>query len=148
GRDRHVAARQLGERVLGGDAGRQRGDGEGRTERREHGLLPGAARPALAAVVRPPRPPVEAARGRAGAANAAGGRRASGVDGAVRRYPPAARPAPRAAPRPSREAPMNDSAPPSDLTRTTVGVLFLVTLAGASLWVMRPFLLPLVWATT
>jgi predicted PurR-regulated permease PerM len=31
-----------------------------------------------------------------------------------------------------------------DLTRTTLGVL----LAGASLWVMRPFLLPLVWAAT
>jgi predicted PurR-regulated permease PerM len=35
-----------------------------------------------------------------------------------------------------------------DLTRTTVGVLFLVALAVASVWVMRPFLLPLIWATT
>ncbi len=35
-----------------------------------------------------------------------------------------------------------------DLTRTTLGVLFLVLLASASLWVLRPFLLPMVWGAT
>jgi len=43
---------------------------------------------------------------------------------------------------------MNETPFARDLTRTTLGVLFVVMLAGASLWVMRPFLLPLVWAAT
>jgi predicted PurR-regulated permease PerM len=43
---------------------------------------------------------------------------------------------------------MTESSVARDLTRTTLGVLFVVLLAVASLWVMRPFLLPLVWAAT
>ncbi len=34
-----------------------------------------------------------------------------------------------------------------DLARTTLGVLFIVTLIAASLWIMRPFLAPVIWAT-
>ncbi len=34
-----------------------------------------------------------------------------------------------------------------DLTRTTFAVLFIGLLLGASLWVLRPFLGPLIWAT-
>jgi predicted PurR-regulated permease PerM len=34
-----------------------------------------------------------------------------------------------------------------DLTRTTLGVLCIAGLIGASVWVLRPFLLALVWAT-
>ena len=34
-----------------------------------------------------------------------------------------------------------------DLARTTLGVLFIVTLIVASLWIMRPFLAPVIWAT-
>ena len=34
-----------------------------------------------------------------------------------------------------------------DLARTTLGVLFIVALAGASLWILYPFLPPLIWAT-
>ena len=33
------------------------------------------------------------------------------------------------------------------LGRTTLGVLFIVTLIVASLWIMRPFLAPVIWAT-
>lgn len=43
---------------------------------------------------------------------------------------------------------MTDPATPRDLTRNTLGVLFLVLLAFASLWILRPFLLPTVWAAT
>ncbi len=35
----------------------------------------------------------------------------------------------------------------NDLARTTLGVLFIVTLIVASLWIMRPFLVPVIWAT-
>jgi predicted PurR-regulated permease PerM len=34
-----------------------------------------------------------------------------------------------------------------DLTRTTLAILFVVALLGACGWILRPFLLPLVWAT-
>ena len=34
----------------------------------------------------------------------------------------------------------------SDLAQTTLGVLFIVTLIAASLWIMRPFLAPVIWA--
>ncbi len=34
-----------------------------------------------------------------------------------------------------------------DLARTTLGVLFIVALIIASLWIMRPFLAPVIWAT-
>ena len=36
---------------------------------------------------------------------------------------------------------------PHDLTRTTFAVLALALLVGASLWVLRPFLGPTIWAT-
>jgi predicted PurR-regulated permease PerM len=36
--------------------------------------------------------------------------------------------------------------PPRDLTRTTFAVLFIVGLLGASLWILRPFLGPAIWA--
>jgi predicted PurR-regulated permease PerM len=36
---------------------------------------------------------------------------------------------------------------PSDLTRTTLAVLFIGGLILASFWIMRPFLAPLIWAT-
>src|SRR5262245_45259197 len=35
-----------------------------------------------------------------------------------------------------------------DLTRNVLGVLFLVALIGSSLWILRPFLGAMVWATT
>src|SRR5262249_20630719 len=35
---------------------------------------------------------------------------------------------------------------PSDLTRTTLAVLFICILIAASFWVMRPFLISLLWA--
>ena len=35
-----------------------------------------------------------------------------------------------------------------DLTRTTFAVLFIGLLLGASLWILRPFLGPMIWATT
>lgn len=34
-----------------------------------------------------------------------------------------------------------------DITRITLGVLFIGVLMAAGLWIMRPFLLPLIWAT-
>ena len=34
-----------------------------------------------------------------------------------------------------------------DLARTTLGVLFIVAMIAASLWIMRPFLAPVIWAT-
>ena len=37
--------------------------------------------------------------------------------------------------------------PPPDQTRTTFSVLFMALLIGASLWVLRPFLGPAIWAT-
>jgi predicted PurR-regulated permease PerM len=37
--------------------------------------------------------------------------------------------------------------PPRDLTRTTLAVLFIVGLIGATVWILRPFLVPGVWAT-
>ena len=36
--------------------------------------------------------------------------------------------------------------PPGDLARTTLAVLFIVGLSAASLWILRPFLLALIWA--
>ncbi len=36
---------------------------------------------------------------------------------------------------------------PGDLARTTFGVLFLGALLGVSLWILRPFLGPAIWAT-
>ena len=36
---------------------------------------------------------------------------------------------------------------PSDLPRTTLAVLFLAALIGTSLWLLRPFLGPAIWAT-
>ena len=50
---------------------------------------------------------------------------------------------PREAPEEARTAP-----PPRDLTRITLGVLFISALIAASFWVMKPFLPALVWATT
>jgi len=38
-------------------------------------------------------------------------------------------------------------APGRDLARTTFAVLFIGALLGASLWILRPFLGPLIWAT-
>jgi predicted PurR-regulated permease PerM len=38
-------------------------------------------------------------------------------------------------------------APRPDLTRTTLGVLFIGLLIVATLWVMRPFMAPTIWAT-
>jgi predicted PurR-regulated permease PerM len=35
----------------------------------------------------------------------------------------------------------------NDLTRTTLAVLFLAGLIGASFWILRPFLAPAIWAT-
>ena len=35
----------------------------------------------------------------------------------------------------------------NDLARTTLGVLFIVAMIAASLWIMRPFLAPVIWAT-
>jgi predicted PurR-regulated permease PerM len=37
--------------------------------------------------------------------------------------------------------------PPRDLTRSTLGVLFIGVLIVASLWVLRPFIAPTIWAT-
>lgn len=37
--------------------------------------------------------------------------------------------------------------PPRDLTRTTLAVLFIGILIAACFWILRPFLLPLLWAT-
>jgi len=37
---------------------------------------------------------------------------------------------------------------PADLTRTTFAVLFIGLLIAASLWILRPFLGPAIWATT
>ena len=34
-----------------------------------------------------------------------------------------------------------------DLTRSTLAVLFIGTLIVASLWIVRPFLAPVIWAT-
>lgn len=42
---------------------------------------------------------------------------------------------------------MSDKPAHQDLARTTLGIFFIVLLAGASLWVLRPFLPALVWAT-
>jgi predicted PurR-regulated permease PerM len=39
------------------------------------------------------------------------------------------------------------SAPERDLTRTTLGVLFIGVLIVATLWVLRPFIAPTIWAT-
>jgi predicted PurR-regulated permease PerM len=39
------------------------------------------------------------------------------------------------------------STPQRDLTRTTLGVLFIGVLIVATLWVLRPFLAPTIWAT-
>ena len=38
--------------------------------------------------------------------------------------------------------------PEPNLTRTTLGVAFIVIFASASLWILSPFLLALCWATT
>ena len=35
-----------------------------------------------------------------------------------------------------------------DLTRVVLAVLFIVTLIGSSLWILRPFLAAIVWAAT
>ena len=48
------------------------------------------------------------------------------------------------------EAPQQAPQPRSggrDLTRTTFAVLFIGLLLGTSLWILRPFLGPTVWAT-
>lgn len=37
--------------------------------------------------------------------------------------------------------------PSRDITRTTLAVLFIAVLIGASVWIMRPFLTALIWAT-
>lgn len=42
---------------------------------------------------------------------------------------------------------MNRPLPATDLTRVVLGVMFLILLIAASLWVLRPFLLALIWAT-
>nr|MCU0918922.1 AI-2E family transporter YdiK [Burkholderiaceae bacterium] len=39
------------------------------------------------------------------------------------------------------------STPQRDLTRTTLGVLFIGVLIVATLWVLRPFMAPTIWAT-
>jgi predicted PurR-regulated permease PerM len=38
-------------------------------------------------------------------------------------------------------------APPRDLSRTVLAVLLLVVLIGGALWIVRPFVMPTVWAT-
>jgi len=38
-------------------------------------------------------------------------------------------------------------APPRDLSRTLLAVLLLVVLIGGALWIVRPFVMPTVWAT-
>ena len=40
-----------------------------------------------------------------------------------------------------------DATPQRDLTRTTLGVLFIGVLIVATLWVLRPFIAPTIWAT-
>jgi len=35
----------------------------------------------------------------------------------------------------------------NDLAKTTLGVLFIVAMIAASVWIMRPFLPALIWAT-
>ena len=35
-----------------------------------------------------------------------------------------------------------------DITRNVLAVLFIVTLIGSSIWILRPFLGAIVWATT
>lgn len=40
------------------------------------------------------------------------------------------------------------SDPPSDLTRTTLQLLFLGALVAGSFWILRPFLIALIWAAT
>ena len=35
-----------------------------------------------------------------------------------------------------------------DIPRVVLGVLFIVALMGSSIWILRPFLGPIVWATT
>jgi len=42
---------------------------------------------------------------------------------------------------------MDEPAPSSDFTRITLAILFIFLLIAASLWVMRPFLPALIWAT-
>jgi hypothetical protein len=52
--------------------------------------------------------------------------------------------------RPTRSGPALSEPPPRpgrDLARTTFGVLFIGLLLGVSLWVLRPFLGPTIWAT-
>jgi len=41
---------------------------------------------------------------------------------------------------------METPPPPRDLTRTTLAVLFIGVLIAANLWILKPFLAPLVWA--
>ena len=35
-----------------------------------------------------------------------------------------------------------------DITRTVLAVIFIVALIGSSIWILRPFLGAIVWATT
>lgn len=42
---------------------------------------------------------------------------------------------------------MNPVTPPRDLPRLIFGILFIGLLLAASFWILKPFLLPLVWAT-
>ena len=36
--------------------------------------------------------------------------------------------------------------PPTDLPRTTLGVLLIIVLIGLTIWILRPFLAAIVWA--
>ncbi len=42
--------------------------------------------------------------------------------------------------------PLPPTAPRSDLTRTMLAILLMVMLAGGTFWVLRPFLLSIIWA--
>lgn len=47
---------------------------------------------------------------------------------------------------PAMPNPPAPSAPRSDLTRTVLAILLIFVLVGGSFWIMRPFLLPIIWA--
>src|SRR5436190_1192479 len=47
----------------------------------------------------------------------------------------------------AKEDPMTDPAPQRDLARVVLAVLLIFMLIAASFWVLRPFLLAIVWAS-
>lgn len=42
--------------------------------------------------------------------------------------------------------PLRTTVPRVDLTRTVLAILLILTLIGGSYWILRPFLLPIIWA--